>query len=286
MSEFDPREPRSRRARAPQGLADLAEPSRSGSARRGRWLGAGLSVATHLAALFALIWAWVPPPPLAEPAPIEVNLVRVPKIAPPDPPALNSPRPPTPPKAPAKKPTKPRAVARRAPVESLPPRRVLVAHADVAPRHAAAAAPSTGDSDVSDAELAAADSAGSGGGGGDCNMAARLQEALRRDPLVQSAIAQARAAGASSKAIRVWNGDWIQSRGEDGKGLSAVREAITWEVAFAPKACRSAPVHGLVLLSPDPAPGSIRLAVGSGDWRWSDLLLLHPAMAGEMGSRR
>ena len=51
-------------------------------------------------------------------------------------------------------------------------------------------------------------------------------------------------------------------------GLSAVRESILWEVGFAPEACRSERVHGLVLFT---LPGG-RLAVGAPDWRWSDLL--------------
>ena len=72
------------------------------------------------------------------------------------------------------------------------------------------------------------------------------------------------------KAIMLWNGDWVRSGGQDGKGLSAVREAVMWEVAFAPEACRNRPVHGLVLLSL--ADGATRFAIGSGDWRWSDLL--------------
>ena len=52
--------------------------------------------------------------------------------------------------------------------------------------------------------------------------------------------------------------------------LSAVREAIMWEVAFSPTACRNQPMHGLVLLSL--ADGNTRFAIGSGAWRWSDLL--------------
>ncbi|MGA2953972.1 MAG: hypothetical protein ABSD80_17235, partial [Caulobacteraceae bacterium] len=71
-------------------------------------------------------------------------------------------------------------------------------------------------------------------------------------------------------AIVVWNGDWVQNGIEDGKGLAAVREAITWEVAFAPAACRTEPMHGLVLLSV--GGGGPRLALGAGRWRWSDLL--------------
>jgi hypothetical protein len=67
----------------------------------------------------------------------------------------------------------------------------------------------------------------------------------------------------------VWNGDWVRSVGEDGKGLAAVREAMMWEIAFAPEACRTRPVHGLILLSMN---NTARLAVGAGEWRWSDLL--------------
>ena len=112
---------------------------------------------------------------------------------------------------------------------------------------------------------------GTGEGGGPCNMARRLQGALRKDPLVQAA---ARTVGA--KALMVWNGDWVQGTGEDGKGLAAVREAIMWEVAFAPPACRAEPVHGLVLISLNDAPGAARLVVGSPGWRWSDLLGARP----------
>jgi hypothetical protein len=68
----------------------------------------------------------------------------------------------------------------------------------------------------------------------------------------------------------IWNGDWVQHGDEDGKGLAAVREAITFEVAFAPAACRRAHVRGLVLLSL--GDGAARLALGAGEWRWSDLL--------------
>ncbi len=102
-------------------------------------------------------------------------------------------------------------------------------------------------------------------GGGACDMARRVQAAVRKDPLARAAI---HAAG--GRAIRIWDGDWVQSGAEDGKGLAAVREAITWEVAFAPPACRQQRMRGLVLLSLN--DGSARLALGAGDWRWSDLL--------------
>jgi hypothetical protein len=133
---------------------------------------------------------------------------------------------------------------------------------------------------LSDAQLAGAMTADSGPAGAadsgpkghNCNMARLLQSALRKDPLVQGAVA-----GTAGKPIMVWNGDWVRSSSQDGKGLAAVREAITWEIGFAPEACRVAPVHGLVLISLNDRPGAARLVVGSRDWRWSDLLLLRTA---------
>ena len=104
-------------------------------------------------------------------------------------------------------------------------------------------------------------------GGGGCDVARAVQQALRSDPLVRTVVEDAHRLG---KAVMLWNGDWVQSGGQDGKGLSAVREVVMWVVAFAPQACRDERVHGLVLLSL--ADGGTRFAIGSGDWRWSDLL--------------
>jgi len=142
--------------------------------------------------------------------------------------------------------------------------------------------------ELGDSQLAGAITAGSAsGGGGDgsgsggpgCDMVRRLQNALRRDPDIQAAITQAhRLAGAAGRAIMVWNGDWIRSPNQDGKGLAGVRQAIALEVAFAPKACRAQPIHGLVLISLNDAPGSVGLALGAGDWRWSDLLSTRSAV--------
>jgi hypothetical protein len=128
---------------------------------------------------------------------------------------------------------------------------------------------------MSDSQLAGATGAGEGtgsgggggGGGGGCNTARIVQQALRKDPLVRTAVEDAHRTG---KAVMLWNGDWVRSGAQDGKGLSAVREAIMWEVAFAPEACRNQRMHGLVLLSL--ADGNTRFAIGSGEWRWADLL--------------
>jgi hypothetical protein len=99
-----------------------------------------------------------------------------------------------------------------------------------------------------------------------------VQAALRKDPLVRAEVS-----AAAGKAIMVWNGDWVQSNKEDGKGLAAVREAILWEVGFAPRACRAEPVRGLVVISLQQPP--VRLALGAGQWRWSDLLAARARLA-------
>ena len=215
--------------------------------RRGRLLAAALSVAGHLAVILALFLALTPPPPTAEPVPMQVSLVDWRSL---------SPTPTTP--AAARRSASPLAstiVARPTPVRA-------------AVDHLAAAAPAadTG-SQLSEAQIAGAATADSGAAGRACDMPRRLERALGSDPLVQAAVA-----GSAARALMVWNGDWVRQGGEDGKGLAAVREAIMWEIAFAPPACRAEPVRGLVLIAVNPAPGSVRIAIGSAEWRWSDLL--------------
>jgi len=219
--------------------------------RRRRVLGALPSLAAHLAILAIILLIPKPlPVTTVEDAPISVSLVPGDKPAP---------APKTEEEAP-----KPKAQP--------PQRHTLVRReAKIAPPEAPAAGkdpkPPQSGVELSASDLAGAMSADSGGGGGQCDLARQLQGALRKDPLVQAAVA-----GSGGKAIMVWNGDWVRSNGEDGKGLAAVREAIIWEIAFAPEACRSRPVHGLILLSMNTGPGATRLAVGAGEWRWSDLL--------------
>jgi hypothetical protein len=127
------------------------------------------------------------------------------------------------------------------------------------------------ESELSEGQVAGAANADAGTPGGPCDMARRLQAALRSDPLVRAAIAPS-----AGKATLVWNGDWVKSHGEDGKGLAAVREAILWEVGFAPKACQALTVRGLILFSVRGPAGTTRLALGAGEWRWSDLLAPRP----------
>jgi hypothetical protein len=256
------------------------------------------SLAVHALVLSAVLASWGHPPIIPEPPAMEVTLV----TPPPPPPVIVAPAAadPAPDSTPAKaagppKPTPPKP----APVHAPPPpqRMVKAPPPPEVPRRYVPPEPTPPRTEpsVSAAELASATTAdseaagegglgagggdGSGGGGGSgsggrCDMVQRLQKALRNDAGVRAAIAQVhRAPGFEGRPLVVWNGDWVRHGDEDGKGLASVRQAIAVEVGFAPKACRSQPMRGLVMLSLNDSPGS-RVVLGAGAWRWSDLLLI------------
>ena len=217
--------------------------------RRGE-LAAALSLLAHGALLFAFLATRRDPPPPAELQPMAVTLVA--------PGPSEQPKGPATPAPPAAQPPPPKQLAR--PTKARP---------DVQPLPAGEGRSNDTGVELSEAQLAGAASAGGGGSGRPCDMARRLQAALRKDARVQAAVAEA---GSAGKALYVWNGDWVRSAGQDGNGLGVVREAIIWEVGFAPEACRAEPMHGLLTVSLNDASGSARLVLGAGDWHWKDLL--------------
>ncbi len=269
---------------------------RTPAARLKRWAPAvGLAVSAHVALLLTLaavtprgpavtahpeipIAAVVmpPPPPPPEPPPAPKPAENASKAA--EKPAAAAPRkaPPATPKPAAKQPSPAKPVIQPRVARTPPP--------EVEPLPAPGGSPGEPSVLLGEADLAGALVAGAGrgagggdgpggGGGGRCDMVERLQEALRGDREVRAAVTQAhRSLSAGGKAILVWNGEWMRNPGQDGKGLAGVRQAIAMEVAFAPAACRSQPMRGLVLITFADAPGSPRLALGSERWRWSDLL--------------
>ena len=228
---------------------------------RSRLAWAALSVAAHVGVLVALLSVGPEPlRPAPEPPAMPVELV-APRLVPP-------PQPPTPP-TPEPQPAPPQPAAPTPPRPTLKVRKPAPAPPAVTPLAVVPGPVTTPGDEVSEAEIASAAVAGSGAGGpSGCDMARWLQGRLRGDRQVQAAAAAVH----RGKAILVWNGDWVPHPGQEGAGLAAVREAIMWEVAFAPVACRAEPVHGLVLLSLADGPAAPRLVVGSPAWRWSDLL--------------
>jgi hypothetical protein len=242
---------------------DRSEPSQKPRGFSAGWI---ISVGAHVAAVAALLWLNVAPSrPDAEPTQIIVNMMEE-DTEPPGPPG-----PPGDSGAPQEiaEPT-PEPVVVPKPVPKPEPAEEPV---DVVEQ---AAVPDTSDI-LSESQLIGAvsadsegvgggDGAGGGGGAGGCNTARVLQNALRRDPMVRSAVVNA---GRAGKAVMLWNGDWVRAADQDGRGLSGVRQALLWELAFAPEACRTKQMQGLVTLS---LQDGTRFAIGADSWRWSDLL--------------
>ncbi len=234
--------------------------------KRRRALAVGVSAGLHVAALVGVLTLHADPPreprapvmaelgpfprPLAQPEPTREKATPAPSVAPA---AAGSPSPAPPSPAPPVR-------ARRA-VERPAPAPLATSGTD------APEAQGAGDG-VGEGEVAGAARAGGGSGRG-CDMVARLEAALRKDARVRAALS---ARAADGRAVRVWNGDWTESPGQEGRGLAAVREALLWEVGFAPEACRREPMRGLVLLSLGEGPGAGRVVLGAADWRWSDML--------------
>jgi hypothetical protein len=263
-----PQDPQERNVRS------LFEAARPRLRKRDRAMAVAVTVAVHLLVFLGLVGAWPKAVRTFEPEAIRVDLTSLAPL--PEPEKASSP-------APAKAKTRPQrrvqTVAQARPRPTPPAPRRPISHTprpDSLPPGERPPAPMV---ELSDAELGGAITAGDGGGSGgtgsgggrSCDMVRRLQNALRRDAEVQEAMIEARRAGGRG-ALLLWNGDWIRNGDQDGKGLAGVRQAIMVEVAFAPEACRREPVHGIVLISLNDGPGSARLALGSGSWRWSDLL--------------
>jgi hypothetical protein len=251
--------------------------------RRRRLLAAPISIAAHAAVALAIYQARPEPMNVYEEQPMALSLVEPRLLMPPPPPPEPEPDPapkvaeaaPGPPSADAPVPTpspdKPKPL-RKARLAKTPPKSVAPLFAGKAQSDvvgvAQTVAPGNG---LSEGQIAGARTAGSGGAGGGCDMVELLQNALRQDADVQAAIAREHAV-LSGKAINLWSGDWIRGSGQEGKGLAGVRQAIIMEVGFAPAACRNETVHGRVLISLSDRPGAPRVALGSGAWRWSQLL--------------
>lgn len=238
-----------------------------------------------------------PPPPPSEPAPGDAPAGGSEPAPAPKPEPAPAPPAPVPPAVPAKTPEK----ARAAPTAPTPrPSRPTPPQTQVEPLPISAPEPSVSFVLLGDGALSGALTAGQGAGGGGgtgagvgggsgggsgsgigggsgqgCDMVKHIQDALRNDARINAAIGQAyRTSGASGRAILMWNGDWLQSPGEEGKGLAGVRQAIAVTVGFSSRACKAETVNGYVLLTLSDQPGAPRVALGGGRWRWSDLLSL------------
>ena len=115
--------------------------------------------------------------------------------------------------------------------------------------------------------------ASSGATGQTCQVTAWLQQALQVDPAVQAALpAIPKPARSVANAIMLWDGGWVGPRLNAADGVTTIRMAVIAGVRSAPAACQTQVVRGPELIILTQGAESTVLAIGSGEWRWGDLL--------------
>jgi hypothetical protein len=151
------------------------------------------------------------------------------------------------------------------PVDPTPARVTeLLASASSSASSAAPAAPSG----------AAATLASLGGAGDPCQLTQWLQVLLAEDPFVRAALARLPPNRRSvANAVMLWDGRWAEARAGPGEDLlQPIRQAITTGLALTPAECREQWMTGPRFISVPDQRTSTTLALGSGVWRWADLL--------------
>ena len=119
--------------------------------------------------------------------------------------------------------------------------------------------------------------AAAGAKGQACDLTTWLQQALQADPQVRAALASMpRRALSLSNAMMLWDSDWVPGDPQAAAGLAAVRAAVLAGVRAAPTGCLAAPVRGPELMTLTDDAGTTVIAIGSGEWRWQDLLTSAP----------
>lgn len=265
-------------------MTNISTESRRGRRRirrRALWTGVAVTVCAIEAGLFLALSRMTPPVPAPDPPPPMIVALIDPPPPPPEPVPAPEPDVAPAPEDPAPADTAPVIAPPSAPPPPVRPPR-LTPPPDVETVALTPAPPAL--PLLTSAQTAGALTAGSGSGGGiggsggggeggsgaGCDMLARLQAALRDDARISGLIAAThRDLNASDRAIQIWDGQWLQSPGQAGRGLAGVRQAIALEVAFAPPECRDQPVRGLALIT---FSDGARLALGAPSWRWRDLL--------------
>ena len=127
--------------------------------------------------------------------------------------------------------------------------------------------------------LALAPSAVGNGDGTGCAVATAIGAALADDEDAMSELA-ALPAGlrTDADAVRLWNGAWLDAAAVEpgGQSLAAqipeLRRAVTTAVLALPEQCRNVEVRGPQLIPITETGRTTMVVIGSGQWRWSNLL--------------
>lgn len=121
------------------------------------------------------------------------------------------------------------------------------------------------------------------GDAGGCALAIRTAEAIARDPAAMAELAALPPAlRTSADAVMLWNGEWLAS----APGSIALpetpslRRVVETTVAEASPECRASPMSGPQFLAIPEQNRTTTLVIGSGAWKWADLLAPSTACLG------
>jgi hypothetical protein len=115
--------------------------------------------------------------------------------------------------------------------------------------------------------------AANGASGQACQLTQWLQQALQADPQVHAALLTIpRPARSLSNALMLWDGRWIDSQPRAASGVAMIRTAVISGIRAAPEACQTQLVRGPELMTLTSGVDTTVVAIGSGEWRWGDLL--------------
>lgn len=121
--------------------------------------------------------------------------------------------------------------------------------------------------------VAEAAEAQAGQPGENCKIAEWLTGALRNNAEIEMAVALVpRGSRSVANALMLWNGVWVQPVGTAQEGVASLKYAIVAGVRSAPPACLEQTVRGPLLIPVGAEQDTLMLAIGSGEWRWADLL--------------
>lgn len=102
-----------------------------------------------------------------------------------------------------------------------------------------------------------------------CALAEALAHDLQTSPLAQQGLERLpRAARSVANAVQLWDGRW----NAEMAGGPLLRGLIEREIAAAPPACAHQVNQGPIFLLAAQNAATIVLVLGSGEWRWGDLI--------------
>ncbi len=110
--------------------------------------------------------------------------------------------------------------------------------------------------------------------GGACDLTGPVQAALRtNDGVMRSLPHIPHNQRSVANAIMVWNARWVTPEPDPAPvAFEAIRDVVAGTVAAASEACRLQPQSGPRLIMLPGTTETIVLALGSGTWRWQDVL--------------